>query len=252
MRFSTTATRRCRCTVYTSLRFPPVMVASSSKAPPLLVSSTSTSLVIGWTAPIGNGADVFEFGLEMESGTFGWRRMYTGSNFQFEVVQLTRVTEYNFRVVASNVQGDSKPSEKAAFCTAAESPAAPAVPLATESTATTIAIRCNPSKDTGGADITGYTVELNAGVDSAQQRATPPQEFRKVYEGMLASSLLDKLTPGTTYLCQVACWNSVGSSPFSTPVAIRPSASCFTLCAALCVWPHVVPALCCGGVGASV
>lgn len=57
------------------------------------LGGTSTSLMLGWESPSANGAAVSEFALEMDTGNnSGFRRVYVGSDTEFEVSKLKKVT----------------------------------------------------------------------------------------------------------------------------------------------------------------
>lgn len=95
----------------------------------------------------------------------GFQSVYHGLDTQCIVPDLRRVTEYKFRLSASNSQGTSKYSPNAVFATSAAAPSAPAPPAIVARTQTSLTLAWQVQDD-GGADVAEYLLEMDGGTDA--------------------------------------------------------------------------------------
>eukprot|EP00041_Stephanoeca_diplocostata_P031349 m.975434 g.975434 ORF g.975434 m.975434 type:complete len:1130 (+) comp23940_c0_seq1:108-3497(+) len=196
----------------------------SSPDPPTLVSASVDTLHLRWHPPAEtNGAEVSEYTLEM-NGEYGFRPLYCGSKCEHVVDKLTRASEYEFRLVARNSAGLSKPSAKAIISTSPDLPGAVPKPAAVNSTATAVTISYRAGDD-GGADIVGFVVELagqHAGICATTKTNAFPKDtpFVQIYAGPLREYTLEGLDGGCAYMCRVASFNRMGRGPFSSATRV--------------------------------
>jgi len=114
---------------------------------------------------------------------------------------LSQGTTYYYRVVATNVAGDSPPSNTASATTSID-PASPTTVTAVASSPTQIDLEW-----TDVANETGYRLERSDGSGGWTTVATTGQD--------VTSSSDTGLTPGTTYSYRVFATNAAGDSPAS-------------------------------------
>lgn len=99
----------------------------------------------------------------------GFQSVYRGVDTQCTVKDLCRVTEYKFRLSASNAQGTGKYSPDALYATSAAAPSTPAPPSAVSRTQTSLTLVWEVNDD-GGADIGEYLLEIDQGADAVRGR----------------------------------------------------------------------------------
>lgn len=87
-------------------------------------------------------------------------------------------------------------------------------------------------RETGGDPVQGFVIEMDSGRDAATPRPfgtgkggnavqwKPNDDFVEVYRGTETKPTFAEMQPGTAYMCRIACWNSVGVSPYSQPEVV--------------------------------
>lgn len=204
--------------------------APNRPLPPTLEKSSVSSIMVSWVAPPCNGAAITEYRLESDDlvSGYGFRAIYSGPNLSFLAQNLERVHEYRFRLIASNSEGESKPSPDVVYSTAAALPATPVLTFAVR-TSTSITVTITHTDD-GGAAILGYLVEVDQGFDTPIDSTSPPgvppvPVFKTAYQGDGSNKrvVVPGLQAGKTYRFRVNCCNESGNSKFSEPLTISTS-----------------------------
>ncbi|XP_049774284.1 fibronectin type-III domain-containing protein 3A isoform X1 [Schistocerca cancellata] len=186
----------------------------TAPASPVLKEATVSSLHLAWQK---RPNDV-EFCLQMDDlvSGHGFRPVYNGPETHYVQDRLYRHTEYKFRLCAHNEEGNSRWSDEVCYRTLPGRPAVPSRPSVKGRIHThTFKIKWEPPSDTGGAEITAYTVELNGG-----------RGFERVYTGPELEYVCDRLMPGTTYQARVSCSSAGGCSDYSEPCIVTTEAVC--------------------------
>merc|ERR1712131_97829 len=133
---------------------------------------------------------------------------------------VTMKKEYQFRVVAVNAAGRSKPSKASDVIQPRPDQKRPTPPRALRNIGTTpnsIALQWEEPEDNGGADILGYAVQLRAG--RSKQWKEVAVDLKE-----LSYNVTD-LTEGMDYVFRVHCYNIVGVSDWHEnlePVRAKP------------------------------
>ncbi|MEI2775064.1 MAG: Ig-like domain-containing protein [Tetrasphaera sp.] len=165
---------------------PPVGVTAGSDAP--------GSAQVSWTPGANNGSPITEFTVRWSGGSSP-----CGAVTSCRVDGLTNGVEYRFTVVATNARGDSLPSAPSNAVTPRDAPDTPAAPSAEPGDS---AVELTwPVPDSGGGDITGYTVQMNPGGD---ERSTTTNSLR--WSG---------LDNGSSYRFRVKARSEGGTSEYS-------------------------------------
>uniref|UniRef100_A0A8C9WKE9 Fibronectin type III domain containing 3Ba n=1 Tax=Scleropages formosus TaxID=113540 RepID=A0A8C9WKE9_SCLFO len=99
--------------------------------PPRLVRAGITWITLEWTRPDGCTAEeIITYTLEIQEENNGaeFHPKYTGENLTCTVDGLKRSTQYKFRLIASNMEGRSSPSEVLVCNTSPDKPGTPSKP----------------------------------------------------------------------------------------------------------------------------
>ncbi|XP_033098963.1 fibronectin type-III domain-containing protein 3A-like isoform X2 [Anneissia japonica] len=189
---------------------------------PSLKEAGVTQLELTWP-PVES--DVTRYILQMDDQTnkHGFKVVFNGDENSHTCKNLQRNTEYRFKLLANNDQGDSCPSEIVAFRTKPDSPQAPPKPtLKGKLHSDYFKVSWDPPRDNGGATVTKYYLEISECQD---------ENWVSYYSGPDREKTLNHLRPGGTYQLRVSCQSIAGISPpsdvstFTTP-AICPG-KCF-------------------------
>lgn len=176
--------------------------APSAPSVPALSAIGSTTLNVTFSDGPNNGAAIdsrqITYGLSSTGGT-----TTISSDGSTAITGLTPGSKYYFWARTHNAKGYS-PWAGPSSATTLNVPSAPAQPLLSSVTATTVDVSFTPSSSTGGSAITSY--QIGWGSSSTAPTST-----------MTASSpqIITGLQPGVKYYFWVRAVNAVGNGPWS-------------------------------------
>ena len=134
---------------------------------------------------------------------------------KLEVDDLMERSECEFRVCAENEAGVGKPSETTGRFIAKnpfEVPGKPDAPIIEEITAEDAQVAWSPPKDDGGAEITGYNLEMRKAGDIKWKSAAKVKDPKAKVDG---------LQEDVEYEFRVTAENKAGSGPPSAPTPAK-------------------------------
>ena len=203
--------------------------ASRPQAPTSLTASATgrTMIVLSWTAPSSNGgAAITTYKIEVSSdGTSGWADLVENSSTTYTHTGLTPSSTRYYRVSAINSVGASDPSNVVnATTNAVSAPNPPTALTATTLGSTIINLKWNAPSDDGGAQISGYKIEVSPDGTSSWTNLVANSNSTALNYSHTG------LTAGVTRYYRVSAINSVATSQPSaiinatTGTATAPSA----------------------------
>ncbi len=203
--------------------------ASRPQAPTSLTASATgrTMIVLSWTAPSSNGgAAIKTYKIEVSSdGTSGWADLVENSSTTYTHTGLTPSSTRYYRVSAINSVGASDPSNVVSATTnAVSAPNPPTALTATALGSTIINLKWNAPSDDGGAQISGYKIEVSPDGTSSWTNLVANSNSTALNYSHTG------LTAGVTRYYRVSAINSVATSQPSvitnatTGTATAPSA----------------------------
>lgn len=191
--------------------------APSMPASPVLIKAGVTWLSLQWSKPSGTPSDEgISYILEMEEETsgYGFKPKYDGEDLAYTVKNLRRSTKYKFKVIAYNSEGKSNPSEIVEFTTCPDKPGVPLKPsVKGKIHSHSFKITWDPPKDSGGAAINKYVVEMAEGPNG--------NKWDMIYSGATREHLCDRLNPGCFYRLRVYCISDGGQSAVSECLIVQ-------------------------------
>ncbi|MPC46234.1 Twitchin [Portunus trituberculatus] len=173
------------------------------------------ALTLFWNPPKDNGGgDITNYVVEKREPKGAWVKVSSYATAPFlRIRNLTVNKEYEFRVMAENMYGQSDPCTSPTPIRARhpfDPPGAPGAPRGLESTEDSITIQWTKPRHDGGAYIQGYIVEKRIVGDLAWSRASHAMVKDTTYRVI-------NLTEHQEYEFRVAAVNAAGQGPWSDP-----------------------------------
>ncbi|XP_061099120.1 fibronectin type III domain containing 3Ba isoform X2 [Conger conger] len=181
---------------------------------PSLTLTSSTCVLVSWESPENSGADISEYRLEWSRDEDTLELIYSGTDTQCEISDLTAATHYCCRLQAANQAGAGPYSELVSCQTPATTPdAVSTFYLAdydhadgrTSSPSTCLVLKweepCN-----NGAEVTSYNIMMGESLVSVDN---------------VTCYVIEDLQPDSKYILQIQAVNEIGAGPFCPPLQVR-------------------------------
>ncbi|TMS21373.1 Fibronectin type III domain-containing protein 3B [Larimichthys crocea] len=184
---------------------------------PRLVRAGVSWVTLEWGRPEGSPSEEqLKYTLEIQEDNSGtdFHPKYTGENLTCTVQGLKRSTQYKFRLIASNMEGKSSPSEVLVCTTNPDKPGPPSTPCVTAATPYGFTVTWDPPVSEGVCEECVFSLEMSEG-------DTKPAE---VYHGSELQCTVGSLLPGATYSFRLRAANEAGFGAYSEPTEVTTAA----------------------------
>uniref|UniRef100_A0A8C7E6X0 Fibronectin type-III domain-containing protein n=1 Tax=Naja naja TaxID=35670 RepID=A0A8C7E6X0_NAJNA len=188
--------------------------------PPQLSKAGVNELSLKWGPPSGMSSDdslTYILEMEEDGSDYGFQAGYNGDELSCTLSDLRRNTSYKFRLFAHNSEGKSGPSEVVEYSTCPDKPGPPSKPTVKGKIHShNVKVTWDPPKDTGGSDISSYTLEIS--------EASAGNKWETAYKGSTREHVCTHLKPGISYRLKVSCVGRGGQSQPSDILTVQTSA----------------------------
>ncbi len=188
------------------------------RATPGAQSGGNWPIVVNWTAPNNNGADITRYKYSSKQGSAAWSTPFDiGTVLSYTQTNANAGVTYTFRVRAVNSVGTSDWSNEATAITGA--PQAPVILLSTGDSV--IFVEATGAPEDNGASINDYDVRYKLTSDTTWTSHADDANDDPSDSGTLDSSTnwnINLVTNGATYEVQMRAANSRGEGPWSDVV----------------------------------
>ncbi|XP_063277539.1 fibronectin type-III domain-containing protein 3a-like [Prinia subflava] len=192
-------------------------VVPPAPAPPVLHEAGVTWMTLKWSSPAGEDSLTYSLDMEEEGSGYGFQPQYNGDELSCTLRNLRRSTSYKFRLFAYNSEGKSSPGEVVEYSTKPDRPGPPSKPVVKGKIHPhSVRVTWEPPKDSGGSDISKYTLEIS--------EASAGGRWEPIYSGAQREHVCDHLRPGTSYRLRVSCASKGGESQASDVTTVTTAA----------------------------